>query len=115
MISTQDFCLLFQQMRKAQTKYFASKKGHRWPTKESNELLSIAKKLEAELDLLVEDYLAGKLVFSPLDKEYESKCRECGCTDLDCTHCIEKDGFPCHWVEEDLCSSCYNEKEVGNG
>lgn len=33
-------------------------------------------------------------------------CRECGCTDLDCSQCIEKTGKPCYWVEEDLCSAC---------
>jgi hypothetical protein len=43
-----------------------------------------------------------------------TKCRVCGCTELDCTQCIEKDGHPCHWVQDDLCSSCQNvdEKEV---
>lgn len=33
-------------------------------------------------------------------------CRECGCTDLDCSVCIEKTGHPCYWVEPDLCSAC---------
>jgi hypothetical protein len=49
-------------------------------------------------------------------------CRECGCTDFDCSQCIEKDGFPCYWVEENLCSSCQKteknghiEKEVSDG
>ena len=36
----------------------------------------------------------------------ERKCRVCGCTDNDCSQCIEKTGGPCHWVEEDLCSAC---------
>jgi hypothetical protein len=36
----------------------------------------------------------------------ERKCRVCGCTDNDCSQCIEKTGQPCHWVEEDLCSAC---------
>lgn len=31
-------------------------------------------------------------------------CRVCGCTDFNA--CIETDGFPCCWVEDDLCSSC---------
>jgi len=34
------------------------------------------------------------------------RCRICGCTDDDCSVCIEKTGEPCHWVEEDLCSAC---------
>lgn len=33
-------------------------------------------------------------------------CRVCGCTDNDCRQCIEKTGYPCMWVEKDLCSAC---------
>lgn len=33
-------------------------------------------------------------------------CRECGCTDDDCSGCIERTGEPCSWIEEDLCSAC---------
>lgn len=36
----------------------------------------------------------------------ERSCRVCGCTDWDCSQCVEKTGHPCHWVEEDLCSAC---------
>lgn len=36
----------------------------------------------------------------------ERHCRVCGCTDSDCSQCIEKTGQPCHWIEEDLCSAC---------
>ena len=38
-------------------------------------------------------------------------CRVCGCTDDDCSQCIEKTGQPCHWIEDDLCSSCTNSQE----
>ena len=33
----------------------------------------------------------------------------CGCTDLDCSQCIEASGEPCHWVdsEQQICSRCY--------
>ena len=45
------------------------------------------------------------------------KCRICGCTDEDCSQCIEKTGEPCTWVFESafpspaiqdgpLCSAC---------
>jgi len=34
------------------------------------------------------------------------RCRVCGCTDDDCRQCLEAQGFPCHWVGEDLCSRC---------
>jgi hypothetical protein len=33
-------------------------------------------------------------------------CRVCGCTDLDCSGCIERTGAPCWWVDDDLCSAC---------
>ena len=32
------------------------------------------------------------------------RCRVCSCTDY--SPCIEPDGFPCCWVERDLCSAC---------
>lgn len=35
-----------------------------------------------------------------------STCRQCGCTDDDCTECVERTGEACHWVEVDLCSAC---------
>jgi DNA-directed RNA polymerase subunit RPC12/RpoP len=34
------------------------------------------------------------------------RCRECGCTDENCTSCIERTGTPCSWVDLDLCSAC---------
>lgn len=34
------------------------------------------------------------------------QCRVCGCTDEDCTGCIERQGAPCWWVASDLCSAC---------
>lgn len=40
-------------------------------------------------------------------KRMESQiCRVCGCTDYDCTVCLERTGKPCYWFEEDLCSAC---------
>jgi hypothetical protein len=34
------------------------------------------------------------------------RCRECSCTDDDCSGCIERTGEPCYWVAADLCSAC---------
>lgn len=34
------------------------------------------------------------------------RCVICGCTNSDCRQCIEKTGFPCTWVSENLCSAC---------
>ena len=38
------------------------------------------------------------------------KCRDCGCTDEDCSGCIEKSGRPCYWVEPSLCSVCAKQR-----
>jgi hypothetical protein len=40
-------------------------------------------------------------------------CCRCGCTDDDCSQCIERTGTPCHWVSEDLCSACDFKIEAG--
>lgn len=40
------------------------------------------------------------------------KCRVCGCTDNDCSGCIERTGYRCSWVEEDLCSACVEAKDI---
>jgi hypothetical protein len=39
------------------------------------------------------------------------RCRSCGCTEDDCSSCVEATGYPCSWVagEEDLCTRCANE------
>lgn len=39
----------------------------------------------------------------------EPTCRICGCTEDDCSECIEVTGHPCHWSEPDLCSRCAEE------
>lgn len=37
-------------------------------------------------------------------------CRQCGCSDADCSQCVAKTGQPCRWVEYDLCSACASEQ-----
>ena len=39
------------------------------------------------------------------------RCRVCGCTNS--SPCMEADGFPCCWVERDLCSACACQPENG--
>jgi hypothetical protein len=34
------------------------------------------------------------------------QCVKCGCTDDDCTQCVERTGKPCFWVRDNLCSAC---------
>ncbi|MDD5207019.1 MAG: hypothetical protein PHS17_16460 [Desulfobacterales bacterium] len=49
-------------------------------------------------------------------KEYPGqKCRVCGCTEDDCRQCVEAQGYPCHWVEVDLCSRCTKGEKDGKG
>ena len=49
---------------------------------------------------------AQSLIDSFVETADERVCRVCGCTDEDCSQCIEKTGSPCHWVAPDLCSAC---------
>lgn len=45
----------------------------------------------------------------PYNLELEAgTCAICGCTDDDCSGCIERTGEPCHWVDSfnTLCSAC---------
>lgn len=51
-----------------------------------------------------------RLMWRQMDQTVRS-CRVCGCTDDDCSQCVAAQGYPCHWVEQDLCSRCTNEKE----
>jgi PRTRC genetic system protein E len=70
----------------------------------------------------ITDYLIERKELAEKDKAEETpvaaeetpirKCRVCGCTEADCSQCIEKTGKPCHWVEDDLCSACVPEKEI---
>ena len=39
-------------------------------------------------------------------------CRVCGCTDDNCSQCVEKTGEPCYWVEPDLCSACATPEQL---
>lgn len=41
-----------------------------------------------------------------LDALTARRCRQCGCTEADCSGCVARTGEPCHWVEPDLCSAC---------
>lgn len=50
--------------------------------------------------------LQEERISEALDTPSQRTCRVCGCTDLDCSQCIEKTGVRCNWVEKDLCSAC---------
>lgn len=50
--------------------------------------------------------LAGPIPRELLESFNKESCHQCGCTDYDCSQCIEKTGEPCYWVAENLCSAC---------
>jgi hypothetical protein len=58
-----------------------------------NEVAHISDAIEFDMPTMVECMLMRR-------------CRECGCTDNNCSQCIEKIGSACRWVDEDLCSAC---------
>jgi hypothetical protein len=63
-------------------------------------------------DVIVQDLADAREVLNVLEGKTrpsvpsERSCRVCGCTEDDCSGCIERTGKPCHWVAEDLCSAC---------
>lgn len=60
-----------------------------------NEVLSVANLFDMEFHDVVVEMTC-------------QRCRVCGCTQFDCSQCIEKTGSPCYWVADDLCSACEN-------
>jgi hypothetical protein len=42
----------------------------------------------------------------PMVGAAKRSCRVCGCTEEDCSGCVERTGQPCWWAEPDLCSAC---------
>lgn len=46
--------------------------------------------------------------YDELDEEPENTCEKCGCTDSDCSGCIERTGMSCSWANEEktICSAC---------
>lgn len=47
---------------------------------------------------------------SSIEVETLRRCRECGCTEEDCSQCQAKTGEGCVWVDDDLCSACIRDK-----
>ena len=37
---------------------------------------------------------------------HSTKCKHCGCTEMNCSQCIEAQGFACWWVSLNVCSRC---------
>lgn len=62
-----------------------------------------------EIKLLASRYFKLHL-FDMVELILMRRCRKCGCTQNDCTQCIERTGAPCRWVASDLCSACETSK-----
>lgn len=73
---------------------------------------SVKRISEAEADIYHRQHLANGYSLE-FDVPVRA-CRECGCTDDDCSQCIEATGQACHWVETDLCSRCKDAIKVGD-
>lgn len=69
---------------------------------------------EAFTNVLTIDYFDSMeaAIDGMIDMDAIRACRVCGCTDDDCSQCVEKTGQPCSWVEDDLCSACHVEPPV---
>lgn len=48
----------------------------------------------------------GALQLLAIMRTMRNSCRVCGCTNWNCSGCIERTGEACSWVEPDLCSAC---------
>lgn len=46
------------------------------------------------------------IVFRMVDNS--SRCRICGCTELDCSRCVDLTGMPCSWANKarTICTNC---------
>lgn len=105
------FKVFEQEAAKAYLYETLGKKRGKFETCKKNELVKLFLDSGANLDGVVpEEIILEKQVPSyPEDDEAfddERTCRVCGCTDDDCTECVEATGEPCSWVEDDLCSRC---------
>jgi hypothetical protein len=74
------------------------------------EIIELPRRLTAR-EMMLARNLAGLPESARLAKslEFEPRiglCLFCGCSEQDCSGCIERTGEPCHWAEMDLCSAC---------
>ena len=53
------------------------------------------------------DWYLAQIHAEFMEARKQRRCRICGCTDDDCSGCIERTGERCSWVEANLCSACH--------
>ena len=63
-------------------------------------------RLQEEIEEPVIMNALAAMVLDEVRSDQSGVCRMCGCTDLDCSDCVQRTGEPCYWVEPDLCSAC---------
>jgi Holliday junction resolvase RusA-like endonuclease len=56
-----------------------------------------------------------EVVQTPDTPDTPDACRVCGCTEDDCSQCVEKTGEPCTWVAPGLCSACETPPALAHG
>jgi hypothetical protein len=61
--------------------------------------------LELELSFRTEEELVDLIEWA-IAEPHTGKCRRCGCTDDDCSGCVERSGQPCWWIGPNICSAC---------
>jgi hypothetical protein len=64
---------------------------------------------KSPLQILQAFQIEAEQLDTVVDYEEIQTCGVCGCTDEDCSQCVEATGSPCYWVENDLCSRCAEE------
>ena len=66
----------------------------------------------AEVEEPIRMNMLKAMVLDEVALEQAGACRRCGCSDRDCSECVERTGEPCWWVEADLCSACATPEEI---
>lgn len=71
-------------------------------------LRQCAKQLATEAGCDPRDVRIGPVDIGPDHDDLvdEQACRVCGCTNEDCTECVDILGEPCDWADVDLCTRC---------
>jgi len=59
---------------------------------------------------VLQEFVEAIASVSPFYGGEDQRCTGCGCTNDDCSKCIEETGTPCYWVEKNFCSRCFKEK-----
>lgn len=91
-----------------------------WTSDSGSEFFGVHFSEALEIKRVIDDLIMGATLYEKeyfcelMDEDFEivkKVCRVCGCTDDDCSECVEVTGEPCYWTEDDLCSRCDDEED----